>query len=161
MIDETDLGIIERLKQDGRASYKDIADEMGLATSTVAGRVKKLQDNDVITGFRPVINYEEIGFGLTAMIAIKAEADMIPKTADSLQENKRVLSFFEVTGSTDMVVISRFIDREDMNSFLKKFQTTEGVKSTETNVILTKPKLEDGMDLKEIFKRLDDSPFDL
>jgi len=155
MIDNTDLDIIDLLKEDGRASFSDIADELDLATSTVAGRVQKLQEKEIITGFTPSIDYEKLGFELTAMIAIKAESNKIVETAKNLESNERVISFFEVTGETDMILISRFLDREDMNSFLKELQQTQGIKSTETNVILTTPKIEDNMDLKEFFKRED------
>lgn len=152
MIDETDLEILKHLRKDGRASFSEIADKLNLATSTVTGRVQKMEEKQVITGFRPVIDYEELGFKLTAMIAIKADSDRIVDTADKLQKNERVISFFEVTGDTDMIVVSRFIDREDMNSFLKNLQSTSGIRSTETNVILTTPKLEDNMDLEKIFE---------
>lgn len=155
MIDDTDLDIIDLLKEDGRASFSDIADELDLATSTVAGRVQKLQEKEIITGFTPSIDYEKLGFELTAMIAIKAKSNKIVETAKNLESNERVISFFEVTGETDMILISRFLDREDMNSFLKELQQTQGIKSTETNVILTTPKIEDNMDLKEFFKRED------
>jgi DNA-binding Lrp family transcriptional regulator len=152
MIDETDLDIIEELRKDGRASFSDIAEKLNLATSTVTGRFQKLEVNGVITGFRPEIDYEKLGFELTAMIDIKAEADRILETVEKLESNTRVISFFEVTGDTDMIIISRFLNREDMNSFLKELQQTEGIRSTETQVILTEPKLEDNMDLKEILE---------
>ena len=152
MIDSTDLEIIDKLKKDGRASFSDIADDLGLATSTVTGRFQKLEEQGVITGFIPKIDYEKLGFELMAMIDIKAESGDIPDTAEKLESNNRVISFFEVTGDTDMVIVSRFLDRKDMNEFIKKLQQTKGIKSTETNVILTEPKLEDNMNLKEILK---------
>ena len=152
MIDSTDLEIIDKLKKDGRASFSDIADDLGLATSTVTGRFQKLEEQGVITGFIPKIDYEKLGFELMAMIDIKAESGDIPDTAEKLESNNRVISFFEVTGDTDMVIVSRFLDRKVMNEFIKKLQQTKGIKSTETNVILTEPKLEDNMNLKEILK---------
>ncbi len=152
MIDSTDLEIIDKLKKDGRASFSDIADDLGLATSTVTGRFQKLEEQGVITGFIPKIDYEKLGFELMAMIDIKAESGDIPDTAEKLESNNRVISFFEVTGDTDMVIVSRFLDRKEMNEFIKKLQQTKGIKSTETNVILTEPKLEDNMNLKEILK---------
>lgn len=152
MLDDTDLQILDHLKENGRASFSEIADKMGLATSTVAGRVQKMQEREIITGFNPAIDYETLGFELTAMIAIKAESDQIVETAKKIESNTRVISFFEVTGKTDMIVISRFLDREDMNKFLKQLQKIKGIKSTETNVILTKPKIDDNMELKKIMK---------
>jgi len=153
MIDETDIKIIDYLREDGRASFSEIADDIGLATSTVAGRVQKLEEKGVITGFRPVIDYEELGFELTAMIDIRAESQKIVETAEKLKQNERVISFFEVTGETDMIIISRFADREDMNSFLKTLQSTDGIKSTETNVVLTEPRFEDNIDIKDLLDR--------
>ncbi len=151
-MDETDLKILEFLRQDGRAAFSDIANEIGLATSTVAGRVQKLEEKGIITGFTTSVDYEKIGFELTAMIAIKAKAEQIVETADKIKSHTRVISFFEVTGETDMIVISRFLGRKDMNAFLKELQQTKGIQSTETNVILTAPKLEDNMELKQLIK---------
>lgn len=150
MIDDTDIRILEELKDDGRASYSDISDKLGLATSTVAGRIQKMEDKDIIQGFRPVIDYEKLGFTLTAMINIQARSEKVEDIASKLKSRDRVISFFEVTGKTDMIIITRFTDRESMNSFLKLLQKEEGVKSTETRVILTTPKLEDNMDIGEI-----------
>jgi len=152
MIDDTDLEILEELQNDGRASFSDIAEKLGIATSTVTGRFQKLNEKGVITGFRPEIDYEKLGFELTAMIDIKAEAEKIVETAEQLESKTRVISLFEVTGDTDIIIVSRFLDRKDMNSFLKNLQQTEGIKSTETNVILTEPKLENNMNLKEILE---------
>jgi Lrp/AsnC family transcriptional regulator for asnA, asnC and gidA len=153
MTDRTDLKILDELRKDGRVSYSEIAEKLGIATSTVTGRVEKMKENGVITGFKPEIDYENLGFELTAMIAVKAKADRIESTAEKLESNERVISFFEVTGKTDMIVISRFIDREGMNSFLKDIQQTKGTRSTETNVILTTPKLDDNMDLSKLVEK--------
>lgn len=160
MIDSTDLKILDELRKDGRATFSDIADTLDLATSTVTARFQKLQERGVLTGFKPEIDYEELGFDLTAMIAVTAQAEKIEDTAEKLKEHDRVISFFEVTGTTDMVVISRFIDREDMNAFLKDIQQTDGVRSTETNVILTPPTIDDNIDLRSV-ERKDWSKLDL
>jgi DNA-binding Lrp family transcriptional regulator len=160
MIDETDLKILDELRKEGRATFSDIADTLGLATSTVTARFQKLQERGVLTGFKPEIDYEELGFDLTAMIAVTAEAEKIEDTAEKLMDHERVISFFEVTGTTDMIVISRFIDREDMNAFLKEIQQTDGVRSTETNVILTPPTIDDNIDLRSLQGR-DRSKLDL
>jgi len=75
MIDRTDLHIIEELKKDGRASFSDIADKLDIATSTVTARFQKLEEKGIITGFKPIIDYEELGFKLTSMIGIKARSE--------------------------------------------------------------------------------------
>lgn len=149
-LDRTDTEILEELRKDGRASFSDIGEKLGLATSTVSSRVAMLQENGILENFRPVINYEKLGFDLSAMIDIRADSERIPDLADDLKDNERVMSFFEVTGETDMILVTRFEDREGMNSFLKELQSIKGIQSTETHVILTEPKLEDNMDLEKV-----------
>lgn len=149
-IDSTDVEILEELRKDGRASFSDIAEKLGLATSTVSTRVDMLEERGVLENFRPMIDYEKLGFDLSAMIDIKADSERIPDLAEELKHNERVMSFFEVTGETDMILVTRFEDREDMNSFLKELQSIQGIRSTETHVILTEPKLEDNMDLEKV-----------
>lgn len=149
MLDDTDLEILDYLRENGRASFSEIADEMDLATSTVAGRVEKMEDEEIISGYRPVIDYEKLGFNLTAMINVKADPSKIQSLSSDLKSRGRVISFFEVTGETDMILVSRFMNRQDMNSFIKSLQTLDGLNSTETKVILTTPKFEDNMELGE------------
>lgn len=139
-LDRTDIRILERLQRDGRASLRKLAEELNLSPSTVSNRFHALQERGVITGFRPVIDYEKAGFGLTAVIEVNGEATQMEDVADHIHERDRVVSFFEVTGETDMVLVCKFVDREDMNAFVKRLQKEEGVTKTKTNVVMTSPK---------------------
>lgn len=138
-LDETDIRILDQLNRDGRASLREIAATLDLSPSTVSNRFHALQERDVITGFRPVIDYEEAGFGLTAVLEVSADPKAMERVAARLQERERVRSFFEVTGDADMVLICAFLDREDMNRFVKSVQKEDGVIATKTNVVLTVP----------------------
>lgn len=152
MLDSTDIRIIEQLKKDGRASFNQIAEELGIAPSTVSSRIDRLEEKDVIKGYKPVIDHEKIGFELTAMIHVTAAAEKIEDVAEKLESDGRVVSFFEVTGETDMMVVTRFQNREDMNSTIKRFQKIEGLESTETHVVLTTPILDGEINLEQFFE---------
>lgn len=140
-VDRTDVRIIEQLNADGRASLRAIADQLELSPSTVSNRFHRLQEDGVIQGFIPVLDYEKMGFALTGMIEVDAEAAKMEDVAADLQREEKVLSFFEVTGDTDIVLVCKFLDREDMNGFVKRVQKKEGVTSTRTNVVLTSPRV--------------------
>lgn len=138
-LDETDIRILEHLLDDGRASLRKLAEELDLSPSTVSNRFHQLQEQGTITGFKPVIDHESAGFGLTAVVELNAEAQQMETVADRVQEKDRVTAFFEVTGETDIVLICKFLDREDMNRFVKTLQKEDGIKDTKTNVALTSP----------------------
>lgn len=50
-IDAVDFGILERLSRDGRATWADLADELGLTAPAVAQRVRRLVERGVIRDF--------------------------------------------------------------------------------------------------------------
>ncbi|MEE3304302.1 MAG: winged helix-turn-helix transcriptional regulator, partial [Candidatus Thermoplasmatota archaeon] len=55
MLDETDRSIIEVLERDARTSLRRIAEEVGVSLGTVSNRVKKLEENGVIKGYRVIL----------------------------------------------------------------------------------------------------------
>src|SRR3989442_6987345 len=70
-LDDTDRGILRRLQKDARASFKKIADEIGVSEATVFVRVKKLQEKGAVRGFFAIIDAEEVGKSLNANHLVK------------------------------------------------------------------------------------------
>jgi DNA-binding Lrp family transcriptional regulator len=64
-LDAVDRGILHMLQQDARNNRaSDIADAVGVAPNTVRSRIERLEENGVIEGYHPHINYERAGFQL-------------------------------------------------------------------------------------------------
>ena len=152
MTDRTDIEIIEQLKKKGRASMREIAEKLDIAPSTASARFQKLKQESIIKGFKPVVDYEKLGFDLTAVMEIQAEPNKIPELAERIENRNQIISFFEVTGTTDMILIGKFLDRQNLNEFVKDLQKTEGVNSTETHIVLTSPKTHGEIDLEKVKK---------
>lgn len=70
-LDETSLAILGILSKDGRASYQAIADQVGLSRPAVMERVKRLEEQGVITGYAAVIDRARIGRPITAFINVR------------------------------------------------------------------------------------------
>jgi Lrp/AsnC family leucine-responsive transcriptional regulator len=56
-LDETDIRILEYLQQDGRASLRKLAEEIGISPSPASNRFHSLQERGINMGFRPIIVY--------------------------------------------------------------------------------------------------------
>ena len=91
MPDERDLDIIAALQDDARATYADVGARVGLSASAVHDRVRKLEQQGVIRGYRAVIDPEAIGLFVTALIDARP---FDPSQPDDLPE--RVAEFPEV-----------------------------------------------------------------
>jgi DNA-binding Lrp family transcriptional regulator len=62
-LDRGDMAILHALQDDARnATTESIGERVNLAASTVAARIKNLEENGVITGYEPKIDYETAGF---------------------------------------------------------------------------------------------------
>lgn len=69
--DQTGLAIIGALAADGRASYQAIADEVGLSRPAVMERVKRLEEQGVISGYTARLDRAKIGRPITAFINVR------------------------------------------------------------------------------------------
>jgi Lrp/AsnC family transcriptional regulator, leucine-responsive regulatory protein len=72
-LDSLDQRIITALQQNGRLSYEDLGNTVGLSASATLRRVKRLEEAGVIAGYVALIRAKKIGLGLTAYINVRME----------------------------------------------------------------------------------------
>jgi Lrp/AsnC family transcriptional regulator, leucine-responsive regulatory protein len=72
-LDRLDAGILRILQADGRATFEQIADVIGLSASAVLRRVKRLEEAGVIARYVALVPPEAVGLGLTAYINVRLE----------------------------------------------------------------------------------------
>ena len=72
-LDKLDLQILRQLQANGRATYDEVADAVGLSASAVLRRVRRLEDASVIARYAAIVEPERVGLGLTAYINVRLE----------------------------------------------------------------------------------------
>lgn len=72
-IDKLDRQILRTLQADGRATYDQIAETVGLSPSAVLRRVKRLEEAKVIDRYVALVRPEAVGLGLTAYVNVRLE----------------------------------------------------------------------------------------
>lgn len=137
---DLDLRLILALQEDARQSHRQLAARLGVATSTVSGRLRDLVERGVIRGFRPVIDYGELGYGLIAVTRIKARGGALPAIVESLTAHPNLTHVYEITGDFDVMVIGRFRNEVEMNREIKSMLSLPGIEGTNTSVVLDAPK---------------------
>ena len=134
-----DAELINALLADGRASLRSLAEELDVSVTTVSNHLSDLEDDGVIRGYAPVIDYEEVGYDVTAIIQLKVEGDALPDITDRLEDRKQVVSVYEVTGDYDIIAVAKFEDTDDMNDEIKTVLTDPDVNESNTSVVLNAP----------------------
>ncbi len=135
-IDEIDIKILRELQEDARKSLKEIAEKVDVAEGTVYNRINKLKKAGVIKKFIPVIDYSYLGYDIIAIIGITAEGGYLVEIEKEIAKEKNVTAVYDVTGEYDILVVAKFKNRENLNTFVKKIASMEKVMKTYTMLVL-------------------------
>ena len=72
-LDKLDKGILRLLQENGRETYDAIGEKVGLSSSAVLRRVKRLEESGVIDHYVALVKPEAVGLGLTAYLNVRLE----------------------------------------------------------------------------------------
>ena len=120
--DEINLQIIRHL-QDGRKSFKAIADELSITENTVRARVNRLVEEEIIS-IKGLVNPEKIPGHQMAIIGVKINNMRLVEKGEEFSKLNGVISVAVVTGRYDLIV-QVLLDEE---LTLLEFYTTEVTK---------------------------------
>ena len=122
-MDALDRTIIAHLSADGRTPYSRIAEQTGVATTTVHQRVKRLTERGVITGTRIRIDWEAVGLPVTALVSVEAPGDRpLNEIAEELRSIPQIQNCFAVTGEFDLLLIVRARSSEHLGQLLDEIR---------------------------------------
>ena len=139
-LDETDERILKNLLVDARQSARQLSLKLGMSTVTVLSRIKKLEKEKIIQGYTAIIDHEKIGYSLTAIIEIIAKNDKIMDIEDEISKFENVCGVYDITGSTDTIIIAKFKERNELSKFVKSLAVIPNVENTITHVVLNTTK---------------------
>ncbi|TLZ72156.1 MAG: Lrp/AsnC family transcriptional regulator [Methanobacteriota archaeon] len=135
-LDELDMRILRLLNADARKSYRDIAKEADASLSTVSNRVRKLEEEGVISGYVPVLNEARLGFDVLAVVGVKIHKGKLLEVQRRIAKDDRVTHVYDVTGEWDSIVVVRLRNTRDLDAFIKRLGSMEYVENTYTQVVL-------------------------
>lgn len=134
--EDLDAHLLNHLLGDGRASLRSLAAELDVSVTTVSNHLQSLEDDGVIAGYSPRINYEALGYDVTAILQLKVEGRAIPEVTTQLREQQQMTAVYEVTGDYDIIAVGKFRDTDEMNEQIKRVLTDTEVRDSNTSVVL-------------------------
>lgn len=134
--DEIDTKIIKNLLVDARLSARQLAYKIGLSTVTVLSRIKKLEQKKIIAGYTARLDHQILGYDLTAIIEVKTTKGKMLEIESKIAENENACAVYDVTGPSDVLVISKFKNRDELSKFVKSLSAIPNVENTETHIVL-------------------------
>ncbi|MBU3913418.1 MAG: Lrp/AsnC family transcriptional regulator [Nanoarchaeota archaeon] len=103
-LDKIDLEILKKLAENARKPIVDLAGELKTSARVVNYRIRQLEKERIITGFRVAINYDKLGirFYKTFFYLDSPKKERLEKLGDYLASNKNVIHNLKVVGSWDI-----------------------------------------------------------
>jgi Lrp/AsnC family leucine-responsive transcriptional regulator len=138
-VEETDRAILTALAGDGRLSYTDLADKVGLSVSAVHQRVRRLEQRGVIRGYAAQLDHQALGLPLTAFVAIRPiDASQPDDAPDRLAGLPEIEACYSVAGDDFYLLLVRVASPVDLERLLQEIRKAANV-ATRTTVVLSTP----------------------
>ncbi len=135
VLDETDNKILAILKENGRASFADIARQVGLSEGAIRKRVKVLSDRRIIEKF--TIDVSEATGQVRAIVMVKLAVNSSEqKLVDHIRTIAGVADVRAITGGYDVFVDIRSSSTKELYDKIASIRNQKGVTSTLTMTVL-------------------------
>ena len=131
-----DRKLVNALLEDGRASLRSLGEDLDVSVTTVSNHISNLEDEGIIQGYAPIVDYGELGYDVTAIIQLKVEGSALPDITDRLKQHKHMVTVYETTGDHDVIAVGKFTDTDHMNDQIKELLIDPDIKESNTSVVL-------------------------
>lgn len=118
--DTPDRLILDLLRRDGRATVAEMAGATGLSASACSRRLRRLEDQLVIRGYRAIIDPKADGRGLTAFVGVRLlrhQREHIQRFQEGARLLDEIVECHHVTGNFDYLLRVEVSHLEAYESF--------------------------------------------
>ena len=143
-MDTIDLKILKALQQDARLTHQDLSDLVGLSPTPCARRIRKLEQNGMITGYAAQIDEEKAGFGFSVFVSVQLDQQVDDRLQDFEAEVRRfpeIVDCWLMTGRFDYLVRVAVHDLNEFERFLTgRLNKVAGIASLESAIPIRRVK---------------------
>jgi Lrp/AsnC family transcriptional regulator for asnA, asnC and gidA len=133
------MKLLFELTKDGAISVPELSKKLGINTSVLYSRIKRLVKKKLIKKFTIIIDDSLLGVGVKASIGINRDPKLKDAIHKQLMATQEVMSISEVTGRFDIIVNVHTKNLEVLHSIvIEKLGKIDGIINTETFVELQK-----------------------
>lgn len=142
-MDQKDIKIINYLIKNARINASEISQNIGLSTSAVIERIRKMENIGIISGYTVILDPRKVNMDVTAIITVVMDH---PKYNDSFIKavtiNKSIVECHYIAGDYDFYLKVITENTNALQDILNAIKRLDGVAKTKTSIVLNTPKNE-------------------
>jgi len=139
-LDRIDKQLLYQLQKNGRMSYVELADTVGLSTSPCLERVRRLEKDGYITGYTALLEPSLVKAGLLVFVEIKLDytsPTIFEEFKAAVEQWPQIQECYLVSGSFDYLLKARIADMAAYRALLGEIlHTLPGVKDSRSLVVM-------------------------
>lgn len=137
-MDSLDYKIISAIMNNGRITWSELAGLLGLSSPAAADRVRRLEEQGVITGYTALIDAESAGYGLAALVAVSLERpEHRQGFIELVMKLPEVQECHHTAGDDDYILKLRCRGTRDLDRIIsEEIKGLPGIVRTRTTIIL-------------------------
>ncbi len=138
-MDELDEKVLRHLVRDGRATFAQVGDAVGLSASAVKRRVDRLVESGALRGFTAVVDPAALGWRTVAYVEVRCVGPVAPaELRRRLVEIPEVVEAVTVTGRADALLRLLAADVQHLERALERVRDELDVAATESVIVLSR-----------------------
>lgn len=143
-IDKIDRRILIELQKDGKMSNVELSRNVGLSPSPCLERVKRLEQQGYITGYRAILDPNKLGAAMLVFVEItltKTSVDIFAEFSTAVQQHEDIQECHLVSGNFDFLLKTRVADMANYRKLLgDTLLRLPGVSESRTYVVMEEVK---------------------
>jgi Lrp/AsnC family leucine-responsive transcriptional regulator len=133
--DATDERILSTLENDGRLSYAELAGQIGLSKTATWGRVRRLENSRVVTGYRAEIEPGAVGLDIHAFVQVTIKSNLHAEFERAVLRHPSVIECYTTAGQADYLLHVLVADVSTLDALLRtEIAQMPGVERISTTV---------------------------
>jgi DNA-binding Lrp family transcriptional regulator len=138
-MDDLNRKILALLVEDGRRTYDDVAQRVGLSAPSVKRRVDRLRRDGTLEGFTALVDHGAMGWNTEALVELFFQAGTtLDEVARTLGEHPEVVEAWSVTGEADAIARVRTEDNAALERLIMDLQRDGLVIRTRSQVVMSR-----------------------
>lgn len=112
-LDEMDRRILAELQRDGSLSVEQLSERVHLSRNACWRRVKRLEENRVITGRVALVDADKLGLGLSVFVIVRTSShdpEWLRKFRDAVSGFPEITGVYRMSGDLDYILRARVAD---------------------------------------------------
>lgn len=119
-MDAVDIKILTALEGDGRISFTQLGEKIGLSKTPCWSRVKELEASGAIEGYSARVSPQALGLGIRALVHVVVSFDQYQPFEDAIIKHRAVRCCHAVTGEYDYVLEVLATDMAALDDLLRQ-----------------------------------------